>query len=323
MRRRSLIFPTNIVMPQTNHTATFFVTTARSGTQWVHSVLRALCKDVLEAEHEPIGYIYDPRQRLRNDSRLLALREQPTIQRHLERIHNILESKCYVEVGFPCFASLPLMLHEFKDQFQVVQLVRHPVYVAASVVTHGWYDAKLRPDIEEFIALRPTDSGTLWPQYKQCWASMSHFERGLYYWGQVHAYGLEFQTIYGQVPYHRVRFEDLLADADAFRRLATFVGGGEINPTDWLDSVGTRVDHYHKTTRKKIEIRTLSRHPEIVSLAEVLGYGDVLQLDKAEIKRRYSPDFTTKALSMLSRKTARGIHAISKARRALFRFDSQ
>ena len=311
-------------MTQTNHTATFFVTTARSGTQWVHSVLRALCKNVLEVEHEPIGYIYEPRQCLRDKSRLLASREQPTIRRHLEWIHKILESKCYVEVGFPCFASLPLMLREFKDQFQVVQLVRHPVHVAASVVTHGWYDAKLRPDIEKFIALRPTDSGTLWPRYQQCWASMSHFERGLYYWGQAHAYGLEFQTIHRQVPCYRVRFEDLLVDADAFGRLATFVGGGEIDPADWREFVTTHVDHYQKTTRKKIDIRTLSRHPEIIKLAEVLGYGDVPQLNKAEIMRRYSPGLTIRATGMLRRKTTKGIRSsVRKVKRVLFRFGSQ
>jgi len=107
-------------------TVTFFITTARSGTQSLHAALQTVYSDLLVAEHEPIRYAYAPKQCLRDPAALAALRIKPVVRQHLDHIHEVLRHKSYVEVGFPAFATAPLLAEEFGTRLRLVQLVRHP-----------------------------------------------------------------------------------------------------------------------------------------------------------------------------------------------------
>ena len=62
-------------------TVTFFITTARSGTQWTASTLNKVYSDLLLAEHEPLGYRYEPRKTLRDLGKLRALLDREEIAR--------------------------------------------------------------------------------------------------------------------------------------------------------------------------------------------------------------------------------------------------
>ncbi len=250
-------------------TVTFIITTARSGTQWLHASLDRLYSEVLRAEHEVLQYQYEPRQFLRSDD-LDAIRAIPAIAMHFDQIHATLESRSYIETGFPAFALAPLLVREFGDRLKLLQFVRHPVRVAASIVTHGWFDNQRRPDIAKSIAPQPSDPGVAWPQFASRWSTMTPFECGLYYWSEVHLFGLEMQGKFPEVPFFRLRFEDLLSDLTTQQDFSEFLGVG--SGSDWGQVVNKPIDNYHRRTDERIDVSLVNRHPEVVALARKLGY---------------------------------------------------
>ena len=66
------------------HAAVFFITTARSGTQWVAAALAHLFDHSLVVAHEPVGYAYRPKVYLRAYDRLEQLRAEPQVAKHLD-----------------------------------------------------------------------------------------------------------------------------------------------------------------------------------------------------------------------------------------------
>jgi hypothetical protein len=275
------------------HTVTFFITTARSGTQWVHEALRHLYADLLVVEHEPIRYSYSPKLCLRNPAAQAALRTHPVVRQHLNAIHKAIEERDYVEVGFPAFAAAPLLWQEFGERLRIVQLVRHPVRVAASIVTHRWFDSNPwdRADIKEHVVLSPHDPGVCMSHYADRWAGMSTFEKALFYWAEVHLYGREVRDGLFPVPFLQVNFEDLLADQEARRRLAQFLGLPY--RSKWNDFPQRKVDRYQNQTHNTIDLGRIQRMPEIVNLAADLGY-DIDEIENSELQQRYR-------LSLISR----------------------
>jgi len=249
--------------------AIFFITTARSGTQWIHHVLDRLYGDSLVSEHEPIGYDYEPRRSLRNAEALREIRRRPSVDHHMAGIHQVLKTKNYVEVGFPSCAAAPMLIKEFGPKLKLVQLTRHPAKVAASLVTHQWFGRR-RPEIASLVTPHPSDLGVGWPQFTNRWDDMSRFERGLYYWGEVHLYGREVEMTYPETPFCRIRFEDLVSDPAQQARLHEFMVDGPM--PDWRAVADERIDSYHRKTLHAIKPSTAYRHPEIVTLAQEFGY---------------------------------------------------
>jgi hypothetical protein len=277
-------------------TATFFITTARSGTQWLYAALQAAYSDLLAVEHEPIRYAYAPKRCLRNPAALAALRVEPVVRQHLDRIHEVLRHKSYVEVGFPAFAAAPLLAEEFGTRLRLVQLVRHPVRVAASVVTHQWFDPGQRDDIQADIAPTPTDSGVRLKHYRDQWAHMSPFEKALFYWGEVHLYGLEVRDQLPAVPFLQLTFEDLVAQHAAHQRLVAFLDV-PYRPA-WSAAPARRVDKYRWITAHTIDFSDVYKHPEIVALAERFGY-DVGDIQKRSFMMRYRGSWIKRTLRQL------------------------
>jgi hypothetical protein len=274
------------------HTATFFITTARSGTQWVSATLRALYPDLLSVEHEPIKYSYAPRRCLRNPDELTRLSTVPTVRRHLDDVRNTLKSRAYVEAGFPAFAAAPLLLKEFGERLRLVQLVRHPARVAASIVTHRWYEPGARPDIEADVALTPSDRGVCLRQYARQWPTMSPFEKALFFWAEVHLYGLEVERTLSTVPFLRIRFEDLLANRDARASFARFLDLPYRTAFDRAPEAS--IDQFRKRTMADIELGKITELPEIVGLATGFGYRTGAERE-AEFHARYRTSWLTRA----------------------------
>ncbi|MBD3625409.1 MAG: sulfotransferase domain-containing protein [Rhodobacteraceae bacterium] len=263
----------------------FLVTTARSGTQWLHQTLSSCYADKVHAEHEPLGYLYDPRHCLRNPDGLARLAEQPRLQAHFDDIDQVLESgKSYVELGFPAFAMAPLLRQRFGDRLRLLQLVRNPARVAASLVTHHWYTPGLRQDIRDSIALTPGDPGVTLGAYADRWDRMSPFEKGLFYWYEVHRFGLEQERLSPAGQYHRARFEDLLKSPEALKGLLAFL---DLPPRDAAEAAPQRkIDRFHHKTAQAIDFKAIRRHPEIIALAEELGYR-IRSSDLKALAQRY------------------------------------
>lgn len=266
-------------------TATFFITTARSGTQWLASMLGDGFSDQLRVEHEPVGYRYRPATNLRDPVALRRLTDDPVISAHFGTIEDTLrEGRSYVEVGFPSFALHPLLSERFGDHLRIVQLVRHPVRVAASLVSQRWYTEDGRHDVRATVALTPRSSGVLLRDYADRWPSMTAFEKGLFYWYEVHAYGREVARTGASNGVTLVRFMDLVSDASARNRLLAFLGLSARGrfPGD----PGERVDRFRNSTSEPIDISLIAGHPSIVALAEELGY-DMTAVSQQEIDDRH------------------------------------
>jgi hypothetical protein len=265
-------------------TATFFVTTARSGTQWLTRALNRHFDDLLEARHEPVGYLYSPRRTLRDPEALERLRAEPAVAAHFDHIHDVLAERAYVEVGFPAYALAPLLRAEFGENLRLVQLVRHPVKVAASLVTHGWYCRGLREDIARAVAPTPADPGVTLKAYAARWPAMTPFEKNLFYWYEVHRFGKEVAASGPPGGFARFRLEDLAAAPEAREALRDFLGL-PARP-GWSAAGQRRDDRFRAKTDEAIDPAAIARHPEILALAHELGYAPE-EIDAAEFAARY------------------------------------
>jgi hypothetical protein len=263
--------------------AVFFITTARSGTQWVASKFAEAYPDLLVVEHEPLKYQYEPRKHLRDIGRLRELVDRPDVRAHLNRIHRIIEERTYLEVGFPAFAMSPVLREEFGDRLRLVQLTRHPIRVATSIVTHHWFDGS-RPDIQRDIVPTPTDPGSALAKYSSRWPQMSAFEKALCFWLEVHSFGIEQEALSPPGTFARFRFEQLLSDPDAQTRFCSFL---ELPPRiDWERAPAERIDRNQRHTSHRIDWSTAKRIPEIEQLASHLGY-ELDEVGEAELAARY------------------------------------
>jgi hypothetical protein len=267
-------------------TVTFFITTARSGTQWITAALRSAFGDEVVVRHEPLRYRYRPKVTLRDPSALRALVLAPEIAAHFAGIHAISTERPYIEVGFPAYALAPVLREKFGDELRLVQLTRHPVRVAGSIVARGWYQPGRRKDIAADVTPEPSDAGVTLPHYAARWPAMTAFEKALYYWYQVHAYGLEVEAGAPPGQFARFAFERLLDDAATRAAFAAHLGLDD-RPAWRENPIGHVVDRFHRgRTAEPIEAWRMAAHPEILALAQALGY-DMAQVDDRELAARY------------------------------------
>ncbi len=265
--------------------ATFFVTTARSGTQWLAQALVANCPDGARIEHEPVGYLYAPRKTLRDPEALRALPVDPRIEDHFASVSRTLAGgRPYVETGFPAFALYPLLKERFGEALRIVHLVREPVRVAASLTTHGWYVPGRRSDIEESVALTPSDGGFTLTNYAGAWRDMPPFEKCLFFWYEVHRYGLELEETIAPDRFARFRLRDLTTDPGEMSRLLHFTGLSV--RSDLRKMQDKKVDRYSAKSSERIDWKAIGKYPEILALAERFGYS-LDELDPRTLASRY------------------------------------
>jgi SEC-C motif-containing protein len=263
--------------------ATFVLSTGRCGTQWLAKNLGEHYGDLLAVTHEPHLRDYLPRQ-------LLGIADPaqwPTLallDRHLATIEQHLATKSYIECGWPCYGPLPYFVKRLAGRVRVIHLVRHPVPTAASMVTHLCYHP--RPDqLTEKALLTPTDAGVAMPEYAERWATMSRFEKCLYFWGEIALLGLRYERELG-IPWLRARSEDMFAGA-ALDELLDFIG---VPRRDAIHAArSSHVDGYFMGTNVKLEAdyQSIRRHPRIAAIAQDLGY-DALDFNPERLAARYA-----------------------------------
>jgi hypothetical protein len=178
-------------------------------------------------------------------------------------------------------------LEEFGERLRIIQLVRHPARVAASIVTHKWYVPGARADIEAAVALSPSDGGVHLREYQGRWNRMSEFEKALFFWAEVHLYGLEVEATFPAVPFARVGFEDLLSERDARAELARFLC---VPYRPALDAAPShREDRYRRQTVTRIDFDKVHSHPVVAGLARRFGY-EVSSAAMQKFLSRYKKD---------------------------------
>jgi len=262
-------------------TALFVLSTGRCGTQWLADVLASALGERAEVAHEPLGDDYAPQEMLGAgddpaavDSELAAF-----IDEHVADVERILATRDYVECGHPLWSSLPYLLRRFAGRARVIHLVRHPVPTAISWLTHTAYVPPFGTHLSEKVPLSPFDAGVHFTSYRDRWPSLAPYEKALFYWAEVNAFGLRLESEAG-VPWLRVRFEDLVR-GEALPQLLAFAGAERRD----VALPGT-VDQFRYGTDVWSDPRLIERHPEVLDVARTLGY-DPLAFDADALQRRY------------------------------------
>jgi hypothetical protein len=262
-----------------------FLSTGRCGTQWLTAGLRELHPE-LDVEHEPIGPLYKPRLYFRRYEDPEALLEVPEVAAHVARM--AAGRRPYVETGWPLFPALPLLTKRLPDRLRIVHLTRHPVPSALSHLAHGSYAGSPRDDAyTRWATLGPHDPRVFQPAYAARWDELSPYEKCLFWWTEVHLFGLELPLRLRavRVPFMRVRAERLLAgERVELERLLEFMG----LPwrAGWLEHAERMVDRWHHHTDQDVDPLQVHRHPRTVQVARQLGY-DLDELDLAGLQARY------------------------------------
>ena len=263
---------------------TVILSAGRCGTQWLADTLLSIYTQSVEVQHEPLGPLYAPRRYFRRYDHPEAVLDVPEVRRHVERIGAL---ERYVETGWPLFGALPLLAERFADRLRVVHLTRHPVPNALSHLAHSSYAGSARDDAYTRLAtLGPDDPNVFQPQYAKRWDRLSPYEKCLFWWTEVHLFGLEFQRRYPRIPFLRVKSEDMLAgDPDVLDELAGHMG---LPPDErWKDHVTRRVDRWNHRTDRDFDPFELRDHPATIDLARRLGYCED-DVDVEALRARYS-----------------------------------
>jgi hypothetical protein len=245
-----------------------FLSSGRCGTRWLASGFRELHREI-DVEHEPIGALYRPRAYFRRYSDLEALLEVPEVEAHIRRIERA--TRPYVETGWPQFPALPLLAALLGGRLRVVHLTRHPVPSALAHVARGAYAGSTRIDAyTRHATLGPDDPRVFQPSYGVCWDRLTPYEKCLFWWTEVHLFGLELPGRIRSVPILRVQAEDLLAgDREALERLLAFM---ELPWHEgWLEHSRRVVDRWQQHDGR-VDPLEVHRHPTTVELATELGY---------------------------------------------------
>ncbi len=266
--------------------ALFVLSTGRCGTQWLARVLVRACGDRAEVAHEPLDDDYATRAMLAagDPSRLPAKVAAPILE-HVALIEETLTQRAYIECGHPAWSSLPFLLRYFAGRVRVVHLVRHPVTTAWSWVTQRAYCDPMGPHVSEKVLLSPFDEGVQFRSFRERWPGLTPYEKALFYWAEVNAFGLQLETT-ASVPWLRLHFEKLFSD-DSIDALLDFAGLRDgLTRTPLNDERAGIVDKFHAYAGFWTDPRAIVRHPEVMELAAVLRY-DPLAFDEGSLRRRY------------------------------------
>jgi hypothetical protein len=263
--------------------ALFVLSTGRCGTQWLASMFDRVGGGAVDVRHEPLRTDYAAREMLAaGDPSGLDPQLAEPILTHIEEIERVLDTRSYIECGHPAWSSIPYLIRRFPSRIRVVHLVRHPVPTAWSWVTQLAYCPPMAAHLPEKVLLSPFDEGVRLESFRDRWAVMNPYEKALYYWAEVNAFGLALERE-SSVPWIRIRFEDL-SRQEEIARLIDFAG---MDATAVSEAAGIGVvDDHRAHTPFWCDSSLILRHPEIVALAEVFGY-DASDFDDTRLRRRY------------------------------------
>lgn len=261
-------------------TAVFVLSTGRCGTRWLARFFELNLGAAATVTHEPIHDDYSPRQMLgaKNPSNLDAVLREP-IEEHVQSIRDVLATRTYIECGHPAWSSIPYLVDTFKPDVRVIHIVRHPVPTAWSWMTHRAFCEPILPHIAERVLLSPFDAGVRFPEYRERWSRMSPFEKSLYYWLEVNAFGKSARSELG-VPWLTLSFDELFS-LDAQQRLMKFVGPAR----EELESPAV-VDDARFTCEIPVDPREIGNHLEVLQLAADFGF-DPLRYELPALQKRY------------------------------------
>jgi hypothetical protein len=259
---------------------TLTVSPGRSGTVFLHATFVRNYPDNQAITHELIHAMvaqpaafhrsFDPEIK----KKILSL---PILQDLLGRWRRQAKMGPVVDFGWTMSSLVPAFYDALGDQLRVLVLHRHPIAAAASFATMG-FNRYLK---HANYALTPRHARVRYPQYAGRWDQMSSFEKCLYRWLEVTAYGLELKSVLPELPCMVVAFEELVRSDSLLENIAEFLGFAK---TDEL----VRGEETNSLENRCTEVSPIGREwrqyrdfPELLELAQQLGYN----VEEANVQR--------------------------------------
>jgi len=259
--------------------AIFFISSGRSGTQWLCNLIQDQFADLCVATHETLQADYNIRKFLGNSGALTAATERMSIDRHIDFIHSIDDSTAYVETGWTSAGVLPYMAEVLGDRFRVVQLTRHPVESALSLSCQGMHQPDSNDSSENWSFLDPFIEGSTCDELQPRWSAMTAYEKCLYQWYEIHRFGEQFLSELPTDRTLRVQFESMTnPDSGTLKDVLSFCGIDRI--PDLKKKQEKRVDRYPSVIPFTDDWRTVYSYPKLIDLTKRLDYSfDEQRLD--------------------------------------------
>jgi len=265
-------------------TPVFFISTGRCATQFIAHNLSKHYADIASVEHEPLGEALNPRYYFqayhRNENAVLS----PEIRAYIKKIQETLEDRNYVEVGWPIYGLIPKLISIFDGKVKIVHLYRHPVRVAASLLTHNFYG---RGTWSERMSLEPSDDGIAQNYLAgDRWRAMSEFEKTLFWWTEINNFALELKKTYSNTPWLSLKYEDLfgLNGDNELKKLIRFLEFPERN--DFLKARSSKKDNFSFKASRPIDWVDPITFPQAEYVMKALGY-TTESITVEDIRKRY------------------------------------
>jgi len=264
--------------------ATFFISTGRCATQWFADKLASNYQDFAEVVHEPFNEEYTPKKCFESFNRGVPMAVLPQIKKHFKRIERTLKSKHYIEVGWPVYGVLPYIISELNISIKIIHLYRHPIRVAASLMTHNVYN---RGQWSELVAISPSDYGVVQSDLAgDLWKGMSDFEKCLFWWFEINHWALFLQKTFNSTQWLSLKYEDV------FGENRQYILGNVLEFLELPEREGfflsqkDKVDRFQLKVDDNFEIGSINKYPKVLGLMSSLGY-DLGDVSAKEINKRF------------------------------------
>lgn len=264
--------------------AVFFLNTGRCGSQFFASQLAKHFGDIARVEHHPFKKVYEPRRYFSMIHSGENIEISPQLKKHFDSIDETLQSKHYIETGWPVYGILPHLIERFKGRIKIVHLFRHPLRVAASLTTHRVYS---RGEWSSKMSITPKDVGVKQDYLAgDQWNKMDEFYKCLFWWTEINRLALALKKKSDTTPWFSLRFEDVFDrnNDETLRTLCEFL---EFPKREgFLRSKTEKVDRHKLVVDNSIDIEQTKRYKETLELMREFGYS-LDEISGKEIRSRY------------------------------------
>ena len=247
------------------------ISPGRSGTKFLFNTFRENFSNEGEFFHELLDQgdskpaIY---HRCFDDCLLDQLSQEAAVARVVSDWREKSAKGPIVEFGWTMSHLAPLIYREFGASLKVLNVVRHPVAVAASIAIQGAYKEFKSED----WAITPLHPQSRFKSYSKNWGNMSVFEKCLFRWLEVMAYSEELKDRIPDVQFMTVKSEDFFQSREMISKIAGFIGFENGRRID-LSPKKNEIQLFNLERRPiGAEWRQYDKIPELVKLANSYGF---------------------------------------------------
>lgn len=267
------------------HPITLVISPGRSGTKFLYNSVKANFGDGVSVGHEQLfGADTKPAYWHRSYDKNLQeeILNHPPVKTLIGQWRETSCDMPVMDFGWTMSCLAPAFYRVFGDQLQIIHLHRHPVASTASHTIMGNYS---RYQYRGW-AITPYHPTARFKHYDGIWESLSPFEKGMFRWLEVTAYGFEIQEQYPALRSLTIKSDQLFQDSSLLTNIINYLG----LPTEKLTTIPRErnqiMQFFLETNPIGPEWKRYDSFPELNQLAANLGY-DMTEDNVRKLVRKY------------------------------------